>query len=127
MLHIKSTLETLDVDGVSEAVFYTTWDPKLYAQEMDESQSLESMNTFTGTVDLAWATSSKEYMEKFWPETGVKTVKAIEKVMKSNRRNFVFQDTRGIQKVAIPDDEALTEIHVRGSKSEIVQTAQQLA
>ncbi|KAG7007351.1 hypothetical protein G7Y79_00010g028520 [Physcia stellaris] len=78
-------------------------------------------------VDLAWATSSKEYLEKFWPETGVKTLKAIERVMKSNGRNFVFQDTRGIHKVVLSGDEALTEVHVRGSKSEIVQTAQQLA
>ena len=127
MRHIKSTLETLDVDRVGEAVFYTTWDPRSFAEEMDESQSLGSMITFTGTVDLAWATSSKEYVEEFWPETGVRTLKAIEKVMKSNRKNLFFQDTRGIQKVAIPDDEALTEMYVRGSKSEIVQTAQQLA
>lgn len=126
MGHIKSTLDTLEADGVGEAIFYTTWDPKLYAQEMDESQSLGSMLTFNGTVDAAWATSSREYVEKFWPEFGMKTLEAIEKVMKSNRKNLVFKEARGVEKISIPGNTVFTEIYVRGTRSEIVQTAQQL-
>ena len=94
---------------------------------MEESQSLGSMITFTGSVDASWGTTSEEYMEKTWPGSGIKTLKAMETCMKNHLERHDFKRSRGITMVAAADDTSLTEIRVRGSKPEIVQIAQQLA
>lgn len=61
MRYIESTLETLDLGDVDEAIFYTNWNLADWAEEMDASQSLGSMITFSGSVDVAWATTSRSH------------------------------------------------------------------
>ena len=123
MQYIKSTMEALQ-DG--DAIIRMTWDPTRFAAEMDDSQSLGSMITFTGSVDAAWATTSREYVGKMWPKTGLATLVAIEKVMKSKRRQHVFDSGSAIKRADLKDDGSCL-IQIQGSRTEIVQITQQLA
>ncbi|KAL8791977.1 MAG: hypothetical protein Q9195_005466 [Heterodermia aff. obscurata] len=126
MQYIKSTIEALQDEDTGDAIIRMTWDPTKFTTEMDDSQSLGSMITFTGSVNAAWATTSREYVEKMWPKSGLATLVAIENIMKSKRRRHVFDSDSAIKLADLKDDGSYA-IQIQGSRNEIVQITQQLA
>ncbi len=113
-------MDTLDIRGLGETFFNFDWDLMYIWEEMDESQSLGSMLTFTGSVDASWAVTSREYVEKTWSETGLTTLNAIEKAVKRNQTSYSFDGDFGIEA-------RRGYVKVQGSKRQTVQVAQQLA
>lgn len=120
MQHIESVMDTLDIGDLGETFFDVIWDPTFFRDEMDGSQSLGSMITFTGSVDAAWAGTSREYAERMWPETGLTTLRAIENSKKRDGIGYSFDGDFGV-------DARWGYVKVQGSKRQTVAVAQQLA
>ena len=120
MRHIEAVMDTLDIRGLGETFFNFDWDLMYFWDEMDGSQSPGSMLTFTGSVDASWAATSREYVEKIWPEIGLITLNAIEKAIKRNQTGYSFDGDFGIEA-------RQGYVKVQGSKRQTVQVAQQLA
>lgn len=129
MQHIESVMDSLEFVDLGETFFDVAWDHTYFQDEMDKSQRLGSMITFTGSVDAAWAATSKEYVEKIWPETGMVTLSAIEKAMKQDKIGCyyeTFSSFDGDFGVEVRRSRG-PQIKVQGSKRQTVQVAQQLA
>lgn len=120
MQHIESVMDMLDIGDLGETFFDVIWDLTFFRDEMDESQSLGSMITFTGSVDAAWAATSREYVERMWPETGLTTLNAIEKAIQRDQKGYFFDGDFGVEA-------RRAYIKVQGSKRQTIEVAQQLA
>ena len=113
-------MDSLEVGDLGTTFFNVAWDLTYFAIEMEESQSLGSMITFTGSVDASWAVTSKEYLERMWPKTGLTTLGAIEKAIERDETGYSFDGDFGVEA-------RRGYVKVQGSKRQTVEVAQQLA
>ena len=113
-------MDSLDVRDLGTTFFDVAWDLTYFATEIEESQSLGSTITFTGSVDASWAVTSREYLERMWPETGLTTLSAIEKAIKRDETGYSFDGDFGVEA-------RRAYVKVQGSKRQTVEVAQQLA
>ncbi len=113
-------MDSLEIGDLGTTFFDVTWDLEYFMAEMDESQSLGSMITFTGSVDASWAATSRQYVERIWPETGLTTLNAIEKPIKRDETGYSFDGDFGVEA-------RRGYVKVQGSKRQAVDVAQQLA
>ena len=90
-------MDSLEVGDLGTTFFDVAWDLTYFAIELEESQSLGSMVTFTGSVDASWAVTSREYLERMWPKTGLTTLSAIEKAIKRDETGYSSDGDFGVE------------------------------
>ena len=120
MQYIEFAMDDLEVGHLGTTFFDIAWDLEYFMIEVDESQSLGSMITFTGSVDASWAATSRQYMEKMWPETGLTTLSAVEKALKPDEIGCSSNGDFGVEA-------RRSYVKVQGSKWQAIEVAQQLA
>ena len=113
-------MDSLEVGDLGTAFFDVTWDLEYFMAEMDDSHSLGSMITFTGSVDASWAATSRQYVERTWPGTGLTTLSAIEKAIRRDETGYSFDGDFGVEA-------RRSYVKVQGSKRQAVEVAQQLS
>jgi len=73
--------------GNQIVTFQVQWDLLNYCQmELEEHAVLGSLLTISGTASNAYATSCKEYLTRFWPRSGWKTLRTLEAAIASEMK-----------------------------------------
>ncbi|KAM0798061.1 hypothetical protein BDR22DRAFT_823619 [Usnea florida] len=120
MRYIEFAMNPLEFGRSGTIFFDIGWDYDYFMVEVDESQSLGSMITFTGSVNASWAATSRQYMERMWPETGLTTLSAIEKAIKPDETGYSSDGDFCVEAKR-------SYVKVQGSKRQAIEVAQQLA
>lgn len=115
MQHIESVMEGRVPYEATLHIVWDLWDFRDY--QMGESQDFGSMLTLTGSVDAAWATTCKQYAERYWPDTARTVLKALESIHAFDGE-FGLSVTKWIKGA---------NVKVYGTGRQIIQAAQQLA
>jgi hypothetical protein len=117
MQHIESVMEGIQGSVLYETTLHIAWDLWDFRDyQMNGSQDFGSMLTVTGSVDTAWATTCKQYAERYWPDTAGTVLKALESIHAFDG-DFGLSVTKFIKGARVK---------VRGTKRQTIQAAQQL-
>ncbi|KAI9793060.1 MAG: hypothetical protein M1816_000958 [Peltula sp. TS41687] len=141
----KEMIPALDSSERQTAIFHVRWSlPEYCEKELESHEQLASVLTVTGTAGLAYATTCKEYLNRFWPQSELPLFLEMPLLLEaivSNRNlhgrkrkkrfnlwrtssRFLHWSTEDGREYE-PEDEVT--MHVLGSREYLIEVAQQLA
>ena len=74
----------LEPMGIQQATFQIQWELLKYCEaELQGRPELASVLTISGNAKTAYATSCDEYMNHFWPDTGLQTLRSLDAALEA--------------------------------------------
>ena len=125
---LEAALPTLEA---CSAWFNIEWDLLDYVEsELGDGQNLSTVLTLSGDGDNAYAASCLEYCVGIWPNTGEAVVRALETTIKENwYQETLPSGTKLLIELARHDISTVKKgaiVSIEGSRTEVIQIAQQL-
>ncbi|MCJ1426934.1 hypothetical protein MMC29_004837 [Sticta canariensis] len=126
----------LEPMGIQQATFQIQWELLKYCEaELQGRPLLAPVLTISGNAKTAYATSCDEYMNQFWPNTGLQTLQTLDAALEAAIGCEVydrvwpcglrFSVDFSARNKRIKDEDII--ITVSGLKSQLIEIAQQLA